>query len=156
MAVLGIARSNLQKDGYCSPVAITYGAGMFQSGIHPLRFGTDAEKEGLQHRLKTIVRLSQADAVLLLMETWVRPTGLAKLPSMPEEVQEMFPDEKSEALIIECSARGGEKLMLMQEFRKESGQYIFREPKDMTEIPGFSWFSNWSDDVWKPYEKEMN
>lgn len=121
--VLGIAKTHLTKDGKLLPVAfIKYDDNI---DIIALSFGDNAEKDECFSILRGYVKKNNADAILVLVESWYVVTNSRNVTIEPSK------DPTRKECIMIMGEHEEERVTLVQTFDrkdgKENGEIVFGE-----------------------------
>ena len=140
---LATARENLIRDGRLQPCGLVFtSAGM--THVFPVEFRDIQEKRVIQGAFRYLLRQVQAEAAVMVMESWVKMADEDVPLDLSRPVSGM--PGRGEAIVIEARSAHG-RVMIIQVFRKTRDGYHFDEPIE-PQAP-FEWTSEWLDGVWE-------
>lgn len=139
--VLGVARSNLIKDGYLQPCGLIYSEKGLPH-VFPFRFGTYEEKQATQLGFRASLKEFKASAAVVILESWFRVARDGTL-DLTRPVSEM--SEKEEVIVVEGSSPIA-RVMIIQVFERIHERVVFHEPFEPDER--MEWSSEWLDGAW--------
>ncbi|MFC1835433.1 hypothetical protein ACFL2Q_11975 [Thermodesulfobacteriota bacterium] len=139
--VLGIARSNLMKDGYLQPCGLIY-SGTKLTHVFPFRFGSYEEKKAAQMAFRKALNEFEASAAVVILESWIRMAKDGTL-DLTRPVSEM---PEKEVVVVEGSSPKA-RIMIIQVFERIHERIVFHTPFEPDER--MEWSSEWLDGAWR-------
>ncbi len=142
MTVMGIAKDNLQKDGFVQACGLIFTTSGLAKTIE-FKFKGLKDKRKIQANFKFEVMKQGGVAVIVVMETW-----FASQPDMPEDFTTSLAEypRRKEAIVIEGSSVIGTRVLMIQPFHREGSVIAF---DDLVIQDGtFSWESEWTSGIW--------
>ena len=140
-SILEIARKNLQRDGYLSPVGLIFHKDGI-SQIFQFTFSDVDEKRQSQEAFRDMFKTVGGRAAVIVTESWLKVRSDSPLDPTQSIVDD--PDRK-EVIVIEAASSLA-KVFITQTFARDSEGKIHFEPPFEPEY-GFTWHSEWLDGI---------